>query len=680
MKNISIKTFAAVAAGAFLTGCSENSWNDKLDGFEEPTLKQVESVKYTMTEADYATVAGLAANKTLAGDEFKNALAAVGTQHYFTPEIPASGYAPAFLSNSNFPYFALNNGSSVQLTYNEALEVPAEIAAIGAAKQYTVSDEDYQNVWGSSDDYTPAFAPSHTAAASLPGVLKSNFPDAATGDYVIVNYMTSDVDPVFNETPEPPHDDFTLSNVIATVEKGSTYDINGIVTGVATNGFILTDNSGSIFAYMGNDYDCTTYPIGTEIVANANIGSYNTGFQISGSASTFEVKGKAANVEYPAPKVYTVADLEATGARTDDAVAEYAQLTGKILISGNNINIDMGSETVMGSVYYATDELKAALQEGEEMTVTGYVIAVAGKGKYVNVVATKVEAGKKAPRRMGPAKVVEVPSVNENAVYMFDGSKWTVPSNTLILNPADYTAMGQRYGNLSSTAKPEDYLPAYLRGKLPYAQADTEVFVVYKYYADGVTSYKCDLYLYDGEKWTPRPAYTEATSQFVKIGGEWLFDPNVSITLPAEKGNTFSANVYQACVDWVYENIDKPLGSTNIKSGIGYVTTYGNNEYYSGTSAYQNNVDLRASAARNQYAKGYEGMSDEEVVALMKKRFCEEVMPGALTTLYPDAKPLEGMDVIYTITFGTYDGASATHVAKWKVVGPAKFEFVECDW
>ena len=52
MKAINIKTLAFLAAGIGLAGCSENSWNDHLDGFEEPTLQQVQSVSYTMTEAD----------------------------------------------------------------------------------------------------------------------------------------------------------------------------------------------------------------------------------------------------------------------------------------------------------------------------------------------------------------------------------------------------------------------------------------------------------------------------------------------------------------------------------------------------------------------------------------------------------------------------------------------------
>ena len=73
-------------------------------------------------------------------------------------------------------------------------------------------------------------------------------------------------------------------------------------------------------------------------------------------------------------------------------------------------------------------------------------------------------------------------------------------------------------------------------------------------------------------------------------------------------------------------------------------------------------------------------MTDEEVVALMKERFAKEVMPGALAKIHPDAVPVEGMEVLYTITFGTYDGANATHTIVYKVVDKAKFEFVNCTW
>ena len=115
--------------------------------------------------------------------------------------------------------------------------------------------------------------------------------------------------------------------------------------------------------------------------------------------------------------------------------------------------------------------------------------------------------------------------------------------------------------------------------------------------------------------------------------------------------------------------------------GQGYVTSYGNNEYYCGASAYQGNVDLRASKATEQYDDPeYVGKSDDEIVEIMKRRFESEVMPGALSMLHPDAAPIEGLDVLYTINFSVYTGTTTAHVIVYKVVGPGQFEFVSCTW
>ena len=64
----------------------------------------------------------------------------------------------------------------------------------------------------------------------------------------------------------------------------------------------------------------------------------------------------------------------------------------------------------------------------------------------------------------------------------------------------------------------------------------------------------------------------------------------------------------------------------------------------------------------------------------MKTRFCKEVLPGALSTLHPDAVPVAGLDVIYSITFGVYDGANSTETVRSKVVGQGQFEFLDCTW
>lgn len=100
--NIS-KALLAVAVAVAATACDENSWNDKLDGFEtiEDQPKQdVQSVEYTLTDADYSAIASNATNAALAGEDGKAALAAVGSLKRFSADAPASTYVPAFLSST----------------------------------------------------------------------------------------------------------------------------------------------------------------------------------------------------------------------------------------------------------------------------------------------------------------------------------------------------------------------------------------------------------------------------------------------------------------------------------------------------------------------------------------------------------------------------------------------------
>ena len=167
---------------------------------------------------------------------------------------------------------------------------------------------------------------------------------------------------------------------------------------------------------------------------------------------------------------------------------------------------------------------------------------------------------------------------------------------------------------------------------------------------------------------------TPGKDQFVRNNGKWVYNPSSLIELKAEKGNPLTTAYMQAGVDWVKEHVDAPLG---VAAGAGYVSKYGNNEVYSGLSAYYGNVDLRASTARAQYAKEYASMSDAEITAKMAERL-QQTLGAALTKLNPEAVPVAGLDVIYTLHFGLYDGnATKTYEMKFKVVGKGQFEYVK---
>lgn len=663
----------AGAAVLALAACDDNSWNeDYLDGFTTPDNTDVQTVEYTLTADDYKSIASNKTNQALAGDNLAAALAAVGTTGKFSRDITPEEYLPAFLSSTSFPYFALSNGSAVKVTYNVATDEPEELARMNAAASTTLTDDDYKTIYGSDENYANALSPSN-GLNNIPAILKAKYPDAEQGDYVVVNYNWSITDPVFGTVvPDEPVTGFEMTSALDGIATGDVVTVRGYITGLCTRGYIVTDKSGSILNYIPSGFDPSAYPIGSQIEVTAPVSAYNKGWQLDGANIESETVTPATEAyTYPAPTVLDGAALDQVITRTDNELAQYVQFTGTVAVNGNNINIQVaGAETAQGSAYFALDAIKADLTDGAQVTVRGYVIAIAGT-RYVNTVVNEVVAGAAA----APRHVAAVASEGRTALYYFNGSSWSQPSNATALSGAQCQEIAG-YTTLTA-AQADANLPIFLKVNFPYATEGTQRYVVYDEYKNG---YVARLYIFNGTEWAQNNNTETTTLQFVRNNGQWKADPSVVIVLPSGRNQELSMLYFQTCTDWVYENIDVPLGSTSITSGLGYVTSFGNNEYYSGTSAYQGNVDLRADKAAAQYPDGYAGMTDAEIQALMKQRFETEVMPAALAIIHPDAMPMDGVQVTYTITFGTYDGANATETIRYEVTAPGTFTFLDCTW
>ena len=670
---------AAAAVSATLNGCDDNAWNDKLDGFkdkENEPLTEVQTIEYTMTDADYASVSSDKTNQTLAGEELKNALANVGKQKCFSEQIPAEDYAPAILASK---YYYLDNGSAVNLTFRQSSGLPAYLADAAAAELYTVTEDDYKSsVWESDEDFVNGFAPMKPASRYLARILAANVSDDAK--YCIVSYNESNQNPVFGnvggDTPQP--EPWKPGNTIGQAALDAAIDCQAVVTGICAQGYIVTDNSGSILVYMGSSFDASSVQLGQQMNISGTIGAYNKGLQITGSSATVEVVGTQ-KVTYPSAEVVNGAKLDELGARTDNELAKYITITGKAVVTEKNINIEVdGAATTKGSVYQGTPAQKALFTNGATVTVTGWFIAVAGGNRFANMVVTSVN-GKPVAAARHRAAAVEVPMTAHNAVYTYTDGRWSEATDFVVLQPGDYSEMGQAHQNLTNA---NQLLPTYLKQKFPYAAAEAVKNVLYLYYnsSSKKTYYLCDQYVYNGSEWTLNDGIETVTRQFVKNNGKWMFDPSVVITLPSGRNQAFSATYYQACVDWVYENICVPLGDTSITSGLFYVSKYGNNDYYSGASAYQNNVDIRGASAREQYADGFKDMTDEQISELIKKRFFEEVFLAVIEQMHSDVEPIPGLDFTYTFNFYAYNGSTIPCQAVYKVVGKGKFEPVKCTW
>ena len=479
------------------------------------------------------------------------------------------------------------------------------------------------------------------------------------------------------EKPTDPIEPGKYTKVLGSAVLGDNVEVKGYIAAVSTQGPILNDDGGSILLYK-----TTGVEIGDEVTVSGTISSYSKGFQI---ASAVVEKTGSTTVKYPEPMELTGALMdELLTTRTADDYAYYAKMSGKVVVSGNYFNFQVeGAETAMGSVYGATDEVKATLADGMECTLYGYFCSISG-GRYINIIVTSIEPKTAA---VAQKRALNVKSEKQYAYFRLEGGKY-VDCNVEAVQPADYTTMGQGYGNFTNPTQ-DNYLPSFLDEKHPYAQVDDKVYVGYRCYASGATTWRVDEYVFTGT-WTKTIYFTEKTDQFRKADGVW----NIDRTLELDFTNTSSADTkafYQYCVNWVYDNKDVPLGapardnageiiSTEIvlidgqkPAGNYWVSNYGNNEFYTGASAYYGNMDWRPSAVKGGFAAaGMGDLSDDEIVAKLKEHTAE-VFAEVLHYVYPTMTPEQYKKVVVKVY--AY-GPNANYAFSFEVTGEGTFAYI----
>ena len=473
------------------------------------------------------------------------------------------------------------------------------------------------------------------------------------------------------------------TSVLGAAVLGDVVEVNGYISAVSSQGPILTDNGGSVLLYKTSGYE-----LGDEVTVSGKISSYNCGFQIGTDGLTIEKTGTT-EFTYPAALNITGAYAdELLTTRVNDEYAYYAKMTGTVAVSGNyyNFNID-GAETAVGSIYGATDEVKSWLTDGLECTLYGYFCSIsktAGAPKYVNIIVTSVEPAAGAAAR---TLAMKVNSEKRYAFYKFNGTSYEA-ADIVAVQPADYRSMGQSYDNFTNPAQ-DNYLPLFLRETRPYAQAGDKVYLGYICRANSVNSWRVDEYVFNGE-WVKTIYFGEKQDQFRKAEGVWSIDR----TLELDYTNTSSADTkafYQYCVNWVYDFKDVPMGapardnageiiSTDIvtidgakPAGNYWVSNYGNNEFYTGASAYYGNVDWRPSAVKSGFAAaGMGDLSDDEILAKLKENTAE-VYAEVLSYMYPEMTSDQYKKVVIKVyCYGPNKNYSFT----FDVVEAGKFAYV----
>lgn len=379
-KNILFSMFAGLL---LLASCDYNE--DNFPGYDDLTnATDVQNVTLTLEDAEYKTIAGIAANKELAlskdpeGETYTKALEAVGKNKFFTEDAPAAWYLPAYI-NDKHPY--LSDGSKVTVNYNNFEELPEYLKDFNSVSKYDLTSDDYKAVWG--ETVSASFL-SPSTVRQIPDLLAEAVKNPADGAMRLVNYAYSETEPSTGgggEEPEP-----TYTNIAEAISSGAgTYDVKGEVVAANAKSILVKDDTGIIMVYLNA---LPTYSLGDVVTVSGDINSRNPGepYQFSGEVGIAVVERKTA-FEYPAsPRNMLATDME--NYLTNQSV-EYITYEGTLTISnGRYFNVAIeGTTTAMGSIQYpiAIDNDL----DGKKVKVTGYAVS-ASSGKYVNTIATSV--------------------------------------------------------------------------------------------------------------------------------------------------------------------------------------------------------------------------------------------------------------------------------------------------
>ena len=217
------------------------------------------------------------------------------------------------------------------------------------------------------------------------------------------------------ETPEP------AGNTIAAVcaaAAGSAADLKDVlVTGVTTQSYVITDETGSVLVFVKAD---PKVKVGDKVNVAGTTGEHNGLIQITTPTTTVVSSGNA--VTYPAPLEFTEANLADTPKKVT-----YVSFTGNVKKNNQYYNIYIGSVTNkdLSLSYYPgnMDEFVDC-----DIKVKGWYV---GGGNHYQIVATHVEKVETTgPKFSVSTTALTAKAGDTSASFDVKGNvKWTVSSD-----------------------------------------------------------------------------------------------------------------------------------------------------------------------------------------------------------------------------------------------------------
>ncbi|MEQ8473213.1 MAG: choice-of-anchor J domain-containing protein [Marinoscillum sp.] len=575
------------------------------------------SLNYTLIEDDYSRIASdFEAKKTLE-DSMKADF--LDQYHAFNTSMAVSDILEDLI-NDNYPQF--RKGAAVRVTYNmldgETFEDPS--SEYVNSLYYRLDADDYASVSAEAGSYE--FFDSETSTmSSVASVLGMSIQDPANGDVVSASFQTVDVAYSSLTGEVMFSDDFATS-----IDSFTKFDLEG------DQSWGHDESFGSTYAIMS----------GFSGGALANRDWLVSGeIDLTGKSGTITMSlSQILNFQGGAEWGTHLRIVYATDYSGDVATANWTDISFDELPVGNNWD-----------VFDNTADISDAA--GEKIHLGFYYESTTSDAPNWRIVNVVIEAG-------------AAPETNtENVLYRYDGGSWeSLEDEAYYLGSADYNAMGApgRFDNFSESDAPENYLPAFLQSRFPFAQEGDEYVLVYRYYNGSSTSTRGNLYVYSSGSWSPTMSedqIKEVTDQYVHTGSKFVFNPSVALKM--------TSSDFQIIVDEVF------------KTRPELVNSFGTGEDLYGSDAFYSNFDLRLSSRKelgddNQPLQPeYSGLSDTEGKALIQERLVEGI-DLFLETKFATMNPIDGIEILYTVNYVYFDGANGEGTKVYVLTGPGTFE------
>ena len=222
-----------------------------------------------------------------------------------------------------------------------------------------------------------------------------------------------------------PAKDMTVAEAVAAAAN-TAVNLNGLVTGAYKNGFMLTDNTGSVLIF---EKDKCSAKVGDKVKVAGTKAVYSNLPQIASSdaqALAIEVISSGNEVTYPEAKVLDGAAFDGYSAKTN----EYISYTGTVVKSNNYYNIEVAGATARkGSLQYIPDSFGAEALVGKQVVVTGYFTGLAASSTIVNTMVTSLIESSASFLSVSPLSI-SAKAGDTSASFDVKGNvKWTVSSS-----------------------------------------------------------------------------------------------------------------------------------------------------------------------------------------------------------------------------------------------------------